>query len=147
MITFRPITEDNFDAIIAMRRPEDENFVASNAESLAQCWLYRDNNDVFPFAIYADEEPVGFLLLEEDMDENTLILWRIMFPPEHTGKGYGTQAVQLLIKQAKQSGKYDVILLDCAPDNPIARHVYEKAGFTPTGKIEHRSDEMQYRLK
>ena len=74
MITFRPITEDNFDAIIAMRRPEEENFVASNAESLAQCWLYRDNNDVFPFAIYADEEPVGFLLLEEDMDENTLIL-------------------------------------------------------------------------
>lgn len=147
MITFRPITEDNFDAIIAMRRPDGENFVASNAKSLAQCWLYRDDGDVFPWAICADEMPVGFLLLEEDMDEKALILWRIMFPPEHTGKGYGTQAVRLVIEQAKQSGKYDVILLDCAPDNAIARHVYEKAGFVPSGNAEHGCDEMMLRLK
>ena len=31
MINFRAITEDNFDAIIRMKRPDDEHFVASNA--------------------------------------------------------------------------------------------------------------------
>ena len=46
MINFRKITEDNFDAIIKMKRPEGENFVASNAFSLAQAWLYRDDGDV-----------------------------------------------------------------------------------------------------
>jgi diamine N-acetyltransferase len=142
LITFREINEDNFDAILAMKRPESENFVCSNAKSLAQCWLYRENNDVFPYAIYADETPVGFLLLEEDLEEEELILWRIMLPPEHEGKGYGSEAVRLVINQAKDSGKYGKLTLTCSPDNLIARHVYEKAGFQPTGSILHDSIEM-----
>ena len=68
MVNFRKITEDNFDAIIKMKRPDDEGFVASNAVSLAQAWLYRDDGDVFPFAIYDDDTVVGFMLLEEDMN-------------------------------------------------------------------------------
>lgn len=90
MVNFRKITEDNFDAIIKMKRPEGENFVASNAYSLAQAWLYRDDGDVFPFAIYDDDTVVGFMLLEEDLEDQRLDLWRIMFPPENEGKGYGT---------------------------------------------------------
>ena len=147
MISFREITEENFDTVIAMERPEGENFVCSNAKSLAQCYLYRDAGDVFPYAIYWDETPVGFLLLEEDMDENTLILWRIMFPPEYEGKGYGTAAVRLVMEQAKTSGKYDVLLLDCDDRNVIARHIYEKLGFTPTGRQEDGSTEYHYPLK
>ena len=72
MVNFRKITEENFDAIIKMKRPEDESFVASNAVSLAQAWLYRDNGDVFPFAIYDDDMVVGFMLLEEDMEYERL---------------------------------------------------------------------------
>lgn len=67
MIHFREITEENFDAIIKMKRPEQEGYVASNAYSLAQAWLYRDANDVYPFAIYNDDEPVGFMLLDKDL--------------------------------------------------------------------------------
>ena len=69
MVNFRKITEENFDAIIKMKRPEGENFVASNAFSLAQTWLYRDDGDVFPFAIYDDDTVVGFMLLEEAMED------------------------------------------------------------------------------
>lgn len=147
LITFREINEDNFDAILEMKRPENEHFVCSNAKSLAQCWLYRENGDVFPYAIYADETPVGFLLLEEDMDEEELILWRIMFPPEQEGKGYGTASVRLVIDQAKASGKYARLTLTCSPDNHIARHVYEKVGFLPTGNIQHDSVEMYIPLR
>lgn len=96
MVTLRAITEDNFDAIIAMKRPEGEGFVAPNSVSLAQCWLYRDNGDVFPCAIYAEKTPVGFLLLEED--ERTLMIWRIMLPEEYTGHGYGRAAVEEVIR-------------------------------------------------
>ena len=35
MISFRKITEDNFAAIIQMKRPDGERFVAANAYSLA----------------------------------------------------------------------------------------------------------------
>lgn len=146
MINFRQITEENFDAIIQMKRPDAEGFVASNSVSLAQAWLYRDNGDVFPCAIYNDDTPVGFLLLEEDTEENKLMLWRIMFPPEHTGKGYGTAAIRLLIALARESGRYQAIYLDCAPANTVAMHLYKKLGFRATGDINHGDVEMRLAL-
>lgn len=146
MINFKEITEENFDAIINMKRPEGEKFVAPNSISLAQAWLYREAGDVFPKAIYNDDKVVGFILLEEDMDEKKLMLWRIMFPVEHENKGYGTEAVKLMIKEAKAADKYDGIFLDCDPDNIKARHLYDKLGFVETGDINHGSIEMCYHL-
>lgn len=145
-VNFRKITEDNIDAVIGMKRPEGENFVASNAVSLAQAWLYRDDGDVFPFAIYDDDTIVGFMLLEEDREEERLDLWRIMQPPEHEGKGYGTAAVKLMIRYAKDSGRYKRIGLLCAPENCNARHIYDKLGFQPTGKICYEAVEMRLEL-
>ena len=144
MINFRGITEENFEAIVSMKRPAEEKFVASNAYSLAQAWLYRDAGDVYPFAVYDGDTPVGFMLLDEDLEERCLMLWRIMFPAEHQNKGYGTQAVGRLILLAEASGKYDSMLLTCAPGNEIGRHVYEKLGFRPTGEVVH--GEIEYRL-
>lgn len=135
MISFRKITEDNFAAIIQMKRPDGEKFVASNAYSLAQAWLYREAGDVYPFAIYYKETPVGFMMLDEDLEERCLVIWRIMFPEEYQNKGYGTQSIRQIIQMAKDSGKYDCLLLDYVPENKIAKHVYEKLGFAPTGEI------------
>jgi len=145
MITFKAIAEDNFDAVIAMKRPPEEKFVASNAFSLAQAWLYRDAGDVYPAAIYDGETPVGFLMLDEDVEERCLVLWRIMFPVEHQNKGYGTRAIRLLIRLAKKSGRYDTLILNCAPANEIGKHVYEKLGFRPTGRIVH--GEIEYKME
>ena len=145
MVTFKAITEDNFSAVIEMKRPADEKFVASNAYSLAQAWLYRDAGDVYPFAVCDGEKPVGFMMLDEDLEERCLILWRIMFPVEYQNRGYGSQAIRLLIQMAEASGKYDFMLLDCVPGNEIAIHVYEKLGFRPTGQIVH--GEIEYRLE
>lgn len=146
MIHLEEITEENFDAVIHMRRPEGEAFVAPNRVSLAQAWLYRNDGDVFPFAIYEDDIPVGFLLLEEDMEAGNLILWRIMISMEYEGRGYGTQTVQLLIQQARASGKYHALNLDCAEENKIAWNIYKKLGFRPTGAINHGSIELQILL-
>ena len=144
MINFRAITEENFDCIIRMKRPEKERFVASNAYSLAQAWLYRNNNDVYPFAIYHDEEPVGFMMLDEDLEERCLVIWRIMFPAEHQNKGYGTAAIKKIVDLAKETGKYDFLIIDYAPENKIAEHVYTKLGFKPTGEISN--DEIVLRM-
>ena len=135
MVHFRTITEDNFDAVINMKRPEGEGFVASNAVSLAQAWLYRDNRDVFPFAIYDDDALVGFMLVEEDMDEKRLDLRRFMLSPQQEGRGLGTAAVELLIRYARDSRRYSCLQLLCAPENAAARHIYDKLGFRPTGEI------------
>ena len=147
MISFRAITEENFDAIIAMKRPDDEHFVASNAYSLAQAWLYRDAGDVYPFAIYHDDTPVGIMMRDEDVDERCLIILRIMFPDEHRFKGYGTAAIRMIIELARESGKYDFLLISYAPENKVAGHVYRKLGFWPTGVFEHGEYELRLDLK
>ena len=146
MINFRAITEDNFHTIINMTRPDGEHFVSSNAYSLAQAWLYRDAGDVFPFAIYNDDEPVGFMMLDEDIEEKCLIIWRIMFPVENQNKGYGTAAIREIIRLARESGKYDFLLIDYAPENKIAEHGYKKLGFKPTGKFEYGEYELRLDL-
>ena len=146
MINFRAITEENFDTIIRMKRPDGERFVASNAYSLAQAWLYRDAGDVYPFAICNDDEPVGFMMLDEDLDEKCLLIWRIMFPAEHQFKGYGTAAIREIIRLAKESGKYDFLLIDYVPDNKIAEHVYTKLGFKSTGVCENGEYELRLDL-
>lgn len=147
MVNFRRITEENFHAIIHMKRPDDEHFVSSNAYSLAQAWLYRDAGDVYPFAIYDDDTPVGFMMLDENLEEKCLIIWRIMFPVEHQFKGYGTAAIREIIRLAKDSGKYDFLLIDYAPDNKAAEHVYTRLGFRPTGVFHDGEYELRLDLK
>ena len=146
MIEFKPITEENFLAVVNMKRPPEERFVASNEYSLAQAWLYRDAGDVFPFAIYADGQPVGFMMLDEDAEERVLVLWRIMFPEEHANRGYGRQAIQMVIDLARASGKYDKMVIDYVPGNERAAHLYEKLGFRPTGEISHGEVVMELKL-
>ena len=126
-----------------MKRPDNEGFVASNVYSLAQAWLYREANDVYPFAIYDDDTPVGFMMLDEDLEERCLIIWRIMFPAEHQNKGYGTLAIRKIIQMAEDSGKYDYMLIDYVPQNLIAKHVYEKLGFVSTGEINNGEVELK----
>lgn len=134
-IRFKQITEENFDAVVNMKvSPSQERFVASNCRSLAQAWLYYENHDVFPFAVYHDETPVGFILLDEDAEERSINIWRIMIDLPHQGKGYATNALRLLVRLCRESGKYDRITIDYVKTNDAARHVYEKVGFIDTGE-------------
>ena len=72
MIELKLVDESSFQAVLDLKISEaDERarFVAPNVRSLADAWLYRKNEDVFPMAIYWDKQVVGFLLLEIDKDE------------------------------------------------------------------------------
>lgn len=134
MIEFQKITEENLDAILRMRGPADtEELAASPAESLAEAWFYNDPEGIHPFAVCEDGKPVGFMQLGTAPDCRNLCLWHIFFPEAHTGKGYGGQAIRLLARLARESGKFDAIGLCCHPDNLRAIHVYEREGFRPTG--------------
>ena len=137
MIQFRKITEENFVRILRMEQAEGQRFVPPNAESLAQAWLYYENHDVYSFAIYDSETPVGFMQLDEDLEKRCMYLWRVMIAAEHQGKGFGTAAVREIIVLTKKSGKYDYMELGCKPENARALHIYEKLGFVPAGEIEN----------
>ncbi|MBP3446744.1 MAG: hypothetical protein J6K64_05660 [Clostridia bacterium] len=62
MVELKAITKDNFEDVISLKVSEHQQaFVSSTAHSLAQAYVYRDT--AFPFAIYADDTLVGFIML------------------------------------------------------------------------------------
>ena len=143
MIRFRPITEENFVAVLDLRAGDGRRFVPPNVEWLAQAWLYRDNNDVYCFAIYDDETLVGLMELDEDLEKRVMGLWRVMIDERYQGKGFGTAAVDLVISLVRESGKYDKLELGCKEENAAGMHVYEALGFRPTGEVEHGEVQME----
>lgn len=69
MITLKPVDEISYQAVLDLTvAEEDKGFVAPNVRSLADAWLYRENGDVFPYAIWADKQVVGFALIDIDED-------------------------------------------------------------------------------
>ena len=149
MVQFKMITDENYMELIEMKEKEgfcfstDFNFIT---DSLALAWLYREKNNTFPFAIYQEETLVGFMMLIHNLERRDLHLWRFMMAVEYRGRGYGMQALELLIHLAKDSGKYEYISLDCSPKSEAAVHIYKKAGFRPTGESSCGFDAYQLEL-
>lgn len=139
MVELRTITRENHWAIINMKLPPEQKFVAPNAVSLAQAWVFYDV--ARPFAIYNDEELVGFLMLEWDEKAREVGIWRFMIAQEHQQKGYGTQAMERAIEMIRaEAEKFDVIYLSYVPGNEIAKRLYEKMGFRETGEVDEEGE-------
>lgn len=136
MVSFRSIDKKNFYSLLKMDPGDGGKFVASNAVSLAEAWLYYESHDTHPFAVYHGEELVGFMMVHEDLQKGVLDLWRLAIAKEHQGKGYGSAALRTLIPLARESGKYICIAIGYMEGNDRARHIYEKLGFRPTGLVE-----------
>jgi len=54
------------------------------------------------------------------------------------GKGYGTEAMELLVAYGFRQLNLHMIYLTVLADNPKAAHIYEKVGFSHEGRLRHR---------
>ncbi|WMC91430.1 GNAT family N-acetyltransferase [Kineothrix sp. MB12-C1] len=135
MVSLKEINEDNFRAVVGMKlEGEQSKYVASNVYSLAQAWLYPE--EAKPYAIYKDEEIIGFMMLDWDEEERECGIWRFMIANDQQGKGYGRKALEYAVNRIKETGKFDYVSLDYAPGNNVGKHLYESVGFRETGEIE-----------
>lgn len=136
MITLRKIDKDNFYAVVKLGVTEKQShYVASNVFSLAQAWLYADAAK--PFAIYADEVPVGFFMGEISEEDGKMAygIWRFMIDTQHQGKGYGRAALKLAIEYLKGEGAKEIEISN-DPQNDVAWSLYKSVGFVQTGEID-----------
>lgn len=134
-VTLRAITKDNLHDILHLQvAPHQEQFVASNAVSLAEAHFEPD----LPWfrAIYAGDVPVGFLMLEYDRADETYNLWRLMIDTQYQGLGYGRKALELLFAHVKTLPGADVLYTHCVPAEGGPGPFYEKMGFVYTGEEE-----------
>lgn len=129
MLHLKAITKENWQKAISLRVREDQlKFVASNAVSLAQLNFLEN---FLAKGIYHGEEMIGFTLYGIDEDDHEYWIYRMMIDQKHQGKGYGIEAIKLVIDDISniKEDRHQTITLSYTPTNEHAKHVYEKIGF------------------
>lgn len=129
MLHLEPISNDNWVKAISLNvRQDQKTFVASNIFSLAQL-NFLDN--FYAKGIFHDDEMVGFTLYGIDDEDQQYWMYRLMIDEKHQSKGYGTQAVRLVIEDVRRMKDpgHKTLTLSYEPENTYARDIYKRLGF------------------
>jgi len=136
VVSLREITIETVRTITSLKvAPDQERFVASNAESIAQAYFLREI--AWFRGVYADDVPVGFVMLADDVAEQDYYLWRLMIDGRYQGRGYGCRAVELLVEYVRTRPGATVLRVGCVPGEGSPCSFYERLGFRPTGEVKH----------
>lgn len=131
-------------------KPEQERYVASNVVSIAESQFYPE---AWCRAIYADETPVGFLMLhdenlkDEPEEKHFYALWRIMIDGRYQGNGYAKATLQLIVDHVRANPEATRLLLTYIPGDHSAEEFYRTFGFEHTGELVHDEPEMVLALR
>lgn len=118
MVILKLVDESCFEEVIRLEvEVSDKDFVASNLRSLAEEWLYRENEDVFSYVILTSEHVVGFALLEKDKEEQHFLVWRLMIDKKFQGQGSGKSSLKSIIKIASDEAVYPYVQVDYVKEN------------------------------
>ena len=132
-------------------KPADhqKTFVAPNTVSIIEAYVaVTSGGYAFPFGIYEDTTPVGFLMVGFDAEDGwedapavvhgNYSLWRLMIDEAYQGRGYGRQAVRLALDFicTKPCGDAPYCWLSYEPENETARRLYCSFGFEETGEMD-----------
>jgi diamine N-acetyltransferase len=132
-VSLREVTKETLRDITRLRvSPEQERFVATNAESIAEAYF---SPEVAWFrAVYAGDTPVGFLMLEDNAAEERYYLWRFMIDARYQKRGIGQRALGLLFEHVRTRPGAKVLYTSCVPGEGSPGPFYEKMGFVYTGE-------------
>ena len=134
MVELRAITKDNIEECLNLSVADSQKgFVSSNSHSLAQAWVYY--NTAFPFAIYADNIMVGFIMLGYYEAKNYYTLWKFMIDTKYQNKGYGRIALNLGIDYLVNRFNIKEVYTAYEINNSVAKKLYTSFGFRETGEV------------
>ena len=141
MINLRTITKENIEDILNLSvSKEQKGFVSDNSESLAQAYVY--HHTAWPFAIYEDDTPVGFIMMGYYEDKGYYTLWKLLIGRDFQRRGYGRKALGLGIAFLREQFGVSEVYTGVSPGNTAAKRLYRSAGFRETGLIENNMEEM-----
>ncbi len=133
VVTLREVTKDNLDSILELKvKPEQQQFVADNAVSIAEAHF---EEKAWIRAIFADETPVGFVMLYDDPETTDYYLWRFMIDGRYQGQGFGDRALQRLIEYVRSRPGATELLVSYVPAEGSPEPFYSRAGFVHTGQV------------
>lgn len=132
-VELRKINEDNYEECLNLRTSvSDERFVDPVAWSLAEAWVFYDASR--PFAIYADDTLVGYVLMY--IGENNPQIINFMIDSNFQKRGYGLAAAKLCIEYLCTEYSANRISLPVERENILAQNFWKKIGFEMSDDIE-----------
>jgi ribosomal protein S18 acetylase RimI-like enzyme len=141
VVTLREITEQNRAAVLALSvPPEQERFVGSVPDALDDAAEYPHAKPWYR-AVYADEAPVGFVMLSWDVQPRPpdiigpWFLWKILIDRRHQGLGHGAEVVRQVANLVRAEGATE-LLTSYVPADGGPAGFYRRLGFTPTGELD-----------
>jgi diamine N-acetyltransferase len=136
VISLRPIDDSNRGAVEGLAvSPTQERFVAGVAESMVEA-VEDPGGRAISWAIYADDVPVGFVMISDEVDGPGYIpqyLWRLLIDERYQGRGYGAAALDLIVAYFRGRPGVEVMWTSCGEGEGGPLGFYERYGFTQTG--------------
>lgn len=140
LVNLREITDENRDAVCALHvRPDQEQFVASVVRSLEEAAATPEGAPWYR-AIYAGDEPVGFVMLSWNVTPvpgilGPYFLWRLLIDEHHQRRGFGRAALSQVIELVRADGATE-LLTSYHPADGEPWPFYRRFGFEPTDEIQ-----------
>ncbi len=140
-VSLREVTAETVRAICRLEVDQaQKHLVAPNAISIAQAYF---EPKAWFRAIYADETPVGFVMLYDDPDEPHYFLWRFMIDARYQKLGFGKRAMDLVIDYVRTRPGAKELSLSCHPGEDGPEPFYRRYGFILTGRMLGDEEEMR----
>ena len=150
-LTLREVTEETLRGILTLEVAEDQRpLVARNSVSIAQAYF---NKGAWFRAIYADETPVGFVMLYDPslpgagatpgIAENEVGLWRFMIDHRFQGLGFGSKALDLIRAHVRGLPGVSRLVASYVPADNGPEAFYLKYGFEKTGRMVANGTEVE----
>ncbi|MCP3740318.1 GNAT family N-acetyltransferase [Rossellomorea sp. BNER] len=144
-IQLKVVTRQNWEDALSLEVGHYQNkFVPTVAVSLAKVYIKPDGENIeyIPFAIYDNEELVGFIM--HAYEENTSSMYWIngfIIDKKYQGKGYGKAALSEIVKWiTNKFTQCEEIRLTVYKENYTAINLYKSFGFVPTGEVYGEED-------
>jgi diamine N-acetyltransferase len=150
-IQLKDVTRDNWEEAMALKgSPEQETFAPPVSVSLAKIYIKPDGANVtyIPFAIYDDEQMVGFIMhAYEYTTKESYWINGFIIDKKFQGKGFGKDAFSEIVQWIqKQHPQCDEIRLTVARENEHAKGLYERFGFIDTGIVYGNEQVYNFRV-
>lgn len=132
MIRFVDIDHSNWRSGLHVGESQ-KHYVADSAVLLARAYAYRGQRSR-AFLICADETPVGMGLYYDLPDMACYDFSQFFIDERYQGRGYGKEAVKMVLDAMKADGKYNKVVLCYIEGNDAAKKLYERFGFVETDR-------------
>ena len=133
-VSLREVDADNWRDVATLRVPEEQrDFTMGGAYYLSLCHY---GDDWHPFAVYYQDQAVGFVMWAVDPADNSGWLGGVLVDAHWQGRGIGRAMLGKALAFLRDEVHCSSAAVSYTPDNERAKRLYASLGFVETGEFE-----------